>query len=509
MAIKKTLEQFLLDARAAHGDRYDYSNIKIYYNDATKVEIVCSIHGSFFQTPHSHISGHGCPECAKKSNTNTLESFLESSKRIHNNFYDYSKVTEYKNSYTKVEIICPTHGSFWQKPAPHLRGVGCKKCASDARKKTLKGFIEECIKLHANKFDYSKITEYVNAFTKVEIVCPIHGSFWQTPNDHLRGDGGCLSCSLEKRRNTLEYFIQKSNEVHNNFYDYSRITEYKGGESKLEIVCPNHGPFWQLAKNHMNSGQGCLKCAIEEATFTTEYFVQKAKEVHGDLYDYSKITEYKNSYTKVKIICHQHGEFLQNPAEHLRGSKCPDCVIKEKTHTFQSFLDRSNLVHKNIYDYSKITEYVNISTKVEIVCAKHGSFWQRPFDHVNGSGCPRCSKSVSIKETAWLDYLGVPDLTETHRQVKIKIGNKKYVIDGYDPQTNTVYEFHGDYWHGNLNIYQPDELNQVTGKSMQYHYDQTCRKHRDIKGAGYNLVWIWESDWKKQVAVQKMFKGAA
>lgn len=132
---------------------------------------------------------------------------------------------------------------------------------------------------------------------------------------------------------------------------------------------------------------------------TTEEFIKKAKEVHGDKYDYSKV-EYVNAKLKVCIICPIHGEFWQTPSNHLDGKGCIKCGGNCKIGR-ESFIEKSMKIHKNRYDYSKVT-YVNISTKVCIICPIHGEFWQKPSNHLLGRGCPECDRdSISRCNTVY------------------------------------------------------------------------------------------------------------
>ena len=165
----------------------------------------CHICGYEWYAPVSRraITGAGCPKCAGNNHMTTAE-FIEKAKEIHGDTYDYSKV-HYVNSITKVELICKKHNSsFWQIPASHLRGAGCKRCAADlasARYRSTKAqFIEKAKKKHGDKYDYSQV-EYVNNHTKIKIICPVHNGSYQTPAQHLRGSG-CPKCGLDNRWNT-------------------------------------------------------------------------------------------------------------------------------------------------------------------------------------------------------------------------------------------------------------------------------------------------------------------
>ena len=276
----------------------------------------------------------------------TKEEFVKKAREIHGNKYDYSKV-EYVNNRTKVCIICPEHGEFWQIPSSHLQGKKCKKCgaieSSIKQRKNTKLVINDFKRIHGNKYDYSKV-EYVNDRTKVCIICPEHGEFWQTPNNHLKGKG-CSKCYGNAKK-TKEEFVKKAREIHGNKYDYSKV-EYNGTDIKVCIICPEHGEFWQTPYNHLK-GQGCFKCCGKEK-LTTEEFIKRAIKVHGDKYDYSKV-EYINIKTPVCIICHkkdkygnEHGEFWQKPIKHLIGENCPSCKSSKLENIVESILKNKKI----------------------------------------------------------------------------------------------------------------------------------------------------------------------
>jgi len=252
-----TTEQFIEKARQIHGDKYDYSKVE-YVNNRTKVCIICSEHGEFWQEPHNHLKGRGCIKCginkASNNRKKTKEIFIEKAKKTHGNKYDYSKV-KYVNAKTKVCIICPEHGEFWQTPDKHLSGCGCQSCGG-VKRLTKEDFINKAIKIHGNIYDYSKVN-YTNINTKVCIICSEHGEFWQKPYNHLYCKCGCTKCSGQYM--DREYFIECANKTHNNKYNYSKV-EYVNNKTKVCIICPEHGEFWQTPHNHLK-GKGCPICS--------------------------------------------------------------------------------------------------------------------------------------------------------------------------------------------------------------------------------------------------------
>lgn len=309
----------------------------------------------------------------------------------HGYKYDYRKV-DYKNGASKVCIICPEHGGFWQKANHHISGNGCSKCAGNT-KLSIEWFIEKAQLIHGDKYNYSKVC-YSGIDNKVCIICPEHGEFWQSPYCHLKGQS-CPKCYGTYLR-TTEEFIAKSIQIHSNKYDYSKV-KYKGNKIKVCIICPEHGEFWQLPCNHLQS-KGCPKC-IGRMVKCYDDFIMECIKKHGDKYDYSKVS-YINSQTKVCIICKTHGEFWQTPNNHLYGKCCQKCCGNMKM-MIEEFIEKANGAHGDKYDYSKVN-YIDTKTKVCIICQKHGEFWQRPSSHLQGMGCPICNESKLEKETAQL-----------------------------------------------------------------------------------------------------------
>lgn len=264
----------------------------------------------------------------------------------HGYRYDYSKV-EYKNNKIKVCIICPIHGEFWQKPNHHLSGQGCKHCFGERRKEnkklTTEEFIEKAKQVHGDKYDYSKVN-YVRSTEKICINCPKHGEFWQIPSSHLMGVK-CPQCAIEIRANkrslTLNEFIEKARKIHGDKYDYSKSI-YENGKSNVCIICPVHGEFYQRAEGHLY-GKGCSKCSGTKKLNNKE-FIEKARKVHSDKYDYSKV-EYKGNKIPVCIICPVHGEFWQTPNDHIsKKCGCLNCNESHLEKEVNNFLLKNDII---------------------------------------------------------------------------------------------------------------------------------------------------------------------
>ena len=257
---------------------------------------------------------------------------IDKANQVHGYKYIYDKM-EYVNMSTKSCIICPEHGEFWQKPSSHIEGKGCPQCGRITKGKKLSDnkekFIRKAQEVHGNKYDYSQV-EYTNNHIHVKIICPIHGEFWQTPKKHLIGHG-CPMCRNRnisiKKSMPFSEFHKKAIKVHGKKYEYDENT-YRNTSEKIKIVCPTHGEFWQKPIKHLQ-GQGCPECAkakrVETKVLGLDNFINKARIIHGDKYDYSEGT-YIDYDTKIKIICPTHGEFWQSPDAHLQGCGCQKCA---------------------------------------------------------------------------------------------------------------------------------------------------------------------------------------
>ena len=193
-------------------------------------------------------------------------------------------------------------------------------------------------------------------------------------------------------------FIDKSLNIHGYKYDYS-LVEYINSYTKVKIICKEHGIFEQSPSKHL-CHQGCIKCFHLSETSNSINFIEKSISIHGDRYDYS-LVEYVNSYTKVKIICKEHGVFEQQPSSHLKNQNCPICTNNAQRLTTQLFIEKSNIIHNNKYDYS-LVDYKNNINNIMIICPIHGEFEQRPSNHLFGSGCKKC-QIENIKNDTYIE----------------------------------------------------------------------------------------------------------
>lgn len=350
----KTTEQFIKKAKSIHGDKFNYSKT-IYIGWNKEIIVICKLHGEFKCLPNNHLRGKfgGCQLCNTKKKI-TTEQFIKKAKNIFSD-YDYSKTT-YVNSYTQIKVICKLHGEFNSYPSIFLKGEGCPVCIPRRetiinKEKEKNKFIIKANKIHNNKYNYD-LVNYINNKTKVKIICPIHGEFEQRSDLHLIGQG-CPTCGNIKKTksqtHSAENFVKKAKAIHKNKYDYSLI-KYINAETKVKIICPKHGAFFQTPDKHLH-GNGCPKCIGRNRT--TEEAIKDIENMYPNMYDLSKF-KYINSTTNGKICCKKHNYWFEDNYHKLMTSTNRRCCAKE----WQS---NPNLYIKEMLDKYKIKNFTEYS----------------------------------------------------------------------------------------------------------------------------------------------------
>ena len=295
-----------------------------------------------------------------------------------------------------------------------------------------------------------------------------------------------------KPRLTTKEIIKRFRKKYGNKYGYSKVV-YSGMHKKVIIICHDHGEFLQSPWYHLKKKYGCRKCANYESSVRqlkdTDYFVSKAIKLHGNKYDYSK-SIYTGCKNKLIVICPIHGHTEQTPSNHLsnKGGGCKACGIETRSNTRKLSVDvvmkRFKENHGDTYDYS-LVEYTNTETPVTILCKKHGEFYQRPNNHMKGTGCPKCFCKKSKMETELFNWL----------PVKAEQGNRSLIgkeIDIYMADKNIAIELNGVFWHSSAS------------KSNNYHMNKT----KSCATNGVRLIHIWEDDWLFRKPIIKSFIGS-
>ena len=285
----KDKESFVTLSNLLHNGKYDYSQFE-YKGKDTKGQIICPIHGSFFQTPNTHVRKNrpsGCPLCAKESRKTSFEDFLKLSRKIHGDKYEYDK-SSYNGMNQKLKVYCKKH-KFWfscsgNNHTNKSNPTGCPKCAienvTNINRKSFAQFIEEARKIHADKYEYDE-ESYFNANSKTKIYCKKHNFwFWQTPHSHLNGHG-CPKCNYSKLEwNVEKLLLQK----HINFIPQHTFEWLKGKRKTFQYI-DFYLPDYNIA----------IECQGEQHFKPVEKF--------GGNKTYIKIVERDK---RKKILCEEH-----------------------------------------------------------------------------------------------------------------------------------------------------------------------------------------------------------
>jgi len=292
---------------------------------------------------------------------------------------------------------------------------------------------------------------------------------------------------VSNKRLTTEEFIEKAKAVHSEKYDYS-LVEYINAKTKVKIICPEHGVFEQRPNLHVSQKQGCSKCRyikIKQQRSMSKYeFIEKAKQIHGNKYDYS-LVNYVNNYTKVKIICPEHGIFKQFPNNHLIGRNCNKCGNKisrlKQIKNTQYFIQKAKAVHGDRYDYS-LVDYQGINKNIKVICLKHGVFTQRADHHLNGHGCPACNEPKGEEATAkYLDDKNIDYL----KQYRFNdcINKRPLPFDFYLPNNNVLIEYDGRQHYKPIDFFGGE-------KGLKYRRQNDAIKNKYCKDNNIKLIRI-------------------
>jgi predicted nucleic acid-binding Zn-ribbon protein len=260
-------------------------------------------------------------------------------------------------------------------------------------------FIKIARMIHGDRFSYERAI-YRGYRTHVELICPEHGPFSITPDALFSKLRGCPACGRESRtlKHTKPYkdFLAQAKALYGKKYTYDEKT-YRNSRQKIKVICPLHGEFRQSPSQLLN-GYSCPQCG-KHKPMNSERFFREAKEIHGDKYDYSKVSEITGVFQYIKIICPKHGEFTQQVYCHISGGQgCPKCgieTIKEKIRIpFTEFLKRARKAHGSKYQYDEAL-YIDSCTKIPITCPVHGVFMMVPQNHISQrQGCPKCGLEI-------------------------------------------------------------------------------------------------------------------
>ena len=349
------------------------------------------------------------------------------------------------------------------------------------KSKATEEYVIRAKKIHGDRYDYSK-TVYNGVIKHIIIICRNHGEYTIPPSLHVNGRG-CVKCNRDKKIKILkEKFIEKATNIHNGKYSYEKVN-YIHSTCKVIITCPEHGDFLQLPGAHIN-GSECKKCAYEKInryskvgkkTNTTEQFIEKAKKIHSDKYNYDKVV-YVYSTQPVIITCPKHGDFTQTPNRHLLGNNCYKCGIDIIRSNTDDFISKAIKKHGYKYLYTKV-DYKYSNQKVIITCPTHGDFTQKPNSHLTGQGCPNCLESKNEKIFSnILKKLGIKNI----REFKFPNQKSRHEYDFYLPVQDILVEIHGNHHYNPIEHFGGIERLKYTQECDKYKEHLAFKNHKPL-----------------------------
>jgi very-short-patch-repair endonuclease len=316
-------------------------------------------------------------------------------------------------------------------------------------------FVSKASAIHNNRYTYLKET-FKGSSHPITIICPEHGKFIKTGSNHITLKQGCPHCTAAQRRCSFEDFVKRATKKHKSKYTYDKDS-YISLSHKIKISCPEHGEFFQKAETHLKCG--CPKCGYAQRdksiTKTFDFFVRKARNIHGDKYTY--VREKFTSVSKpVTIICPIHGEFKQNGYNHLKNTGCKKCGILQRSKNdrigFSTFVANARQIHGDKFTYDK-NSYTTQTGDVTICCPKHGEFSIKAYTHTAGTGCRKCSSARSSYELQIEELLSSVTYKATDRTVI-----KPLELDFYLPELSLAIEIDGHFWHRELLISKEESI---------------------------------------------------
>lgn len=300
-----------------------------------------------------------------------------------------------------------------------------------------------------------------------------------------------------------KYEISEIMEVFNKKYpEYSLdLTKYNSIRDKVQIYCPKHGVYEKYVWNILAGEAECKECKKnnKRQEKLKVAFIEKARKVHGDKYEYPG--EYIDRNVNMVMKCPIHGEFEQHPSNHLKGRGCKRCGLT-RTHDsirrdFKSILDECRIVHNNFYTYlMPEDEYQNRQQKMEIMCPIHGSFYQKIGPHLMGQRCPRCASKMSKQHLAIERLLAEWGIDFKSNDKSVLGGNLE--LDIIIPDKKVAIEVNGAFWHREGLI----ETHTRTYAGKNYHLDKTKR----CEEIGWRLIHIFDYEWndKEELLTKKL-----
>jgi uncharacterized protein with PIN domain len=402
--------------------------------------------------------------------------------------YSYKLLTPtYKDNKTKLQVECPKKHRYWVTFSDFKNnGRRCSKCAGVAK------FTFEEVKVYVDATSETLLSmEYVNCDTKLDFMC-LKGHKYSMSFSTFKKGHRCSKCAGNALLlyEDIKQFVEM---------DGTKLlsSEYKNNNTKLDFMCPEGHEYSMIFNNFKSKGQRCPECAGN-----VKFTIEEIKLFIGTTRETLLSTTYINSKAKLDFVCpkgHKYSMKFDN-FKH-KGYRCPVCGgrVKYTYEEVKAYVEKDGTKLRS-------TEYITCKTKLEFICPKGHEYFMS-FDRFKNKGrrCPRCSGGpVSKISQVWLDDLNMLGL---EREYPITVASgKMYSVDGCVPLTKEIREFLGDIWHGNLTIYDSNDINPISKISYGQLHKETFERFAELKAAGWKIKYIWESDFREGKEMEE-FKG--
>jgi hypothetical protein len=466
------------------------------YGVCTTTDCDNSYSRSFRTLNETRIFKCECHKTQKKTmNTLTRDELILLFNEANNNQYDYSR-TDYVNNRTHITVTCREHGDFKISPSNHKKGHGCRSCGikkqSASSLTTRDDFIHACNIRHDYAFDYS-LTIYTNCKNKIVVICKKKQHTSELEADSHKRGTGCRFCATEnvhkQQRTPIEYFIHTVVKLYGDKFDYTRISEtYSCIKSHINIKCNTHNIwFSQIASSHLNGYNGCSECEVICCLYNVDKHIEERKSTktpwfmyqmpNGSLRTIKGVWGSKN-YPNIE----RHKKYIEYLGE-----------IKEYTEPCHWYNIRTNDFENN-YGTQLLDRYYG-SSYIKLLKMVYPEYtWNK--SKFNKVGC-------SFGQIQWLNFIEIrtQDIRHkyNHDDGEFPIPHTKYHVDGYSEKENCIYEYDGDWCHGNPDIYHHAHMHPVYKKTFGELYENTQTRRTYCENKGYNVYSIWESEWKRGI----------
>lgn len=359
------------------------------------------------------------------------------------------------NTNSKSVIICKYHGEFLQTPSKHFY-QGCKKCLILNSKYKIDELIKKLYLIHGDKYKFEIDSNYVDTGSYIHMICS-HGKHDIKASSALRGQG-CIYCTGQKWHN--DDLTKKLNIIHNNKYSYIKIDK-----KDIKAECKLHGIF-EIKKDKHLMGYGCRKCSPRKS-YDTDFFISVIK-TKFDNYTFDRCI-YKKFKDKVIITCNEHGDFEQYPQYLLEGHGCKKCSLK---YTNEEFLNICKIKHPEI-DHSEAF-YNGTQKKVKLRCNIHGHFYQMAGYYLSTSkGCPNC------RETKGEKFIRI-FLSNNSEKFIQEYKYDNFYFDFYLPDRKLFIEFNGKQHYTPIEFFGGNKSYEKQRKK-DFEKEKLFEENKDIK----------------------------